>query len=260
MTMLAGAPISTCWVAARPTCSISRWVSLRLSCKGVTGDYCIFPYPYLVEVPNYHVTITPPLPAGERKKNLDTLKFIAREAGARGLEFQLAAGIYAWQWTDSPHSDHVINGLNGADGKADWKLGAAYSRDALAILLKECPEITGVTLRVHGESGVPEGNSCDFWQTLFEPSPASPQDRDRDNAKGINQIMIGRVKTASRSRSGPNSLPSIRAWAITRPTSASWKSPRPSAWSRGCSPSPMVSGASPVTAMPIFIRKGSGRR
>ena len=64
--------------------------------KGVTGDYLHFPYPYLVDVPGYHVTITPPLKPGERKKNLETLKFIARETGARGLEFQLGLWTHAW--------------------------------------------------------------------------------------------------------------------------------------------------------------------
>jgi hypothetical protein len=172
--------------------------------KGVTGDYLHFPYPYLVEVPGYHVTIAPPLPPGERAKNLETLKFIAAETGARGLEFQLGVWTHAWQWTDSPHSDHVINGLNGADGKADWKLGARYSRDALAILLKQCPEITGITLRVHGESGVPEG-TYDFWQTLFEAiAKAGRKIEIEMHAKGINQIMIDMaVKTGQPVKVGP---------------------------------------------------------
>jgi hypothetical protein len=172
--------------------------------KGVTGDYLHFPYPYLIDVPGYHVTITPALASGERKKNLETLKFIARETGARGLEFQLGIWTHAWQWTDSPHSDHVINGLNGADGKADWKLGARYCRDALAILLKECPEITGITLRVHGESGVPEG-TYDFWQTLFEAIAGAGRRIEIEmHAKGINQIMIDMaVKTGQPVKVGP---------------------------------------------------------
>jgi hypothetical protein len=172
--------------------------------KGVTGDYLHFPYPYLVEVPGYSVAITPALKPGERKKNLETLKFIARETGARGLEFQLGLWTHAWQWTDSPHSDHVIGGLNDAKGQADWKKGAAYSRDALAILLKECPEITGVTLRVHGESGVPEG-TYDFWQTLFEAIAGAGRKIEIEmHAKGINQIMIDMaVKTGQPVKVGP---------------------------------------------------------
>ena len=98
----------------------------------------------------------------------------------------------------------MIHGLNGADGKADWKLGAAYSRDALAILLKECPEITGITLRVHGESGVPEG-TYDFWQTLFEAIAGAGRKIEIEmHAKGINQIMIDMaVKTGQPVKVGP---------------------------------------------------------
>jgi len=171
--------------------------------KGVTGDYLHFPYPYLVEVPGHHVTITPALAAGERQKNLDTLKFIAREAGARGLDFQLGLWTHAWQWTDSPRSDHVIGGLSPG-GQPDWAQGAAYSRDALAILLKECPQITGITLRVHGESGVPEG-TYPFWQTLFEAIAKCGRKIEIEmHAKGINQIMIDMaVKTGQPVKVGP---------------------------------------------------------
>ena len=171
--------------------------------KGVTGDYFHFPYPYLVEVPGYNVTITPALPIGEREKNLDTLKFIARETGARGLEFQLGLWTHAWLWTDSPKSDHVIGGL-GSGSQADWAQGARYSRDALAILLRECPEITGLTLRVHGESGVPEG-SYDFWQTLFEAIAKCGRRVEIDmHAKGINQTMIDMAaKTGQPVKVGP---------------------------------------------------------
>ena len=43
---------------------------------------------------------------------------------------------------------------------------APYSHEALRLLLTQCPNITGVTLRTHGESGVPE-ESYPFWKTVF---------------------------------------------------------------------------------------------
>jgi len=152
--------------------------------RGVTDDYFHFPYPYLVEVPGFDVKIAPALAPGERERNMEMLRFIARETGARGLDFQLGIWTHAWAWTDSPHSSHVISGLK------DWTDGARYCRDALKIILAQCPEITGVTLRVHGESGVPEG-TYDFWRTLFEAFnvPGRPIEVDM-HAKGINQIMI----------------------------------------------------------------------
>ena len=151
--------------------------------RGVTGDYFHFPYPYLVEVPGYKVRVDPPLAEGERQRNLETLQFIAAETAKRGLHFQLGIWTHAYEWTDSPKSDHHIVGLTP-------ETHAAYCRDALAMLLKACPQIQGLTLRVHGESGIPEG-SYSFWQTLIDAVPAAGRTIELDmHAKGINQIMI----------------------------------------------------------------------
>lgn len=152
--------------------------------RGVTGDYFHFPYPYLVELPAYSsVAIEPPLAAGERQRNLETLQFIAAETARRGLEFQLGIWTHAYQWTDSPHADHRITGLTPTTH-------AAYCRDALSALLKACPQISGLTLRIHGESGIPEG-SYSFWQTLFDAIPAAGRSIEIDmHAKGLNQTMI----------------------------------------------------------------------
>src|ERR1035437_516726 len=158
--------------------------------RGVTGDYFHFPYPYLVEVPGYEqVHVEPALAPGERQRNLETLQFIAAETARRGMDFQLGIWTHAYQWTDSPHSDHHIAGLTP-------ETHAAYCRDALAMILKACPQITGLTMRIHGESGIPEG-SYPFWQTLFDAIPAArtPDGKPRTieidmHAKGLNQIMI----------------------------------------------------------------------
>jgi hypothetical protein len=165
--------------------------------KGVTADYFHFPYPYLVDVPGYSdvrvvelatpdgtVLAAPrPLDAEERQKNLEMLRFIAAETGARGLHFQLGIWTHAYQWTDSPKAHHRIEGLTP-------ETHAAYCRDALAMLLKECPEIGGLTMRVHGESGIPEG-SYPFWKTLFEAVSKCGRTIEIDmHAKGVNTTMI----------------------------------------------------------------------
>lgn len=165
--------------------------------RGVTDDYLHLPYPYLLKVPGYEnvrvVQLADPegnrLPAPvplsdeEREKNLDAVKFIAAETAARGLHFQLGIWTHAYKWTDSPNAYHDIEGLTP-------ETHAAYCRDALAILLKEMPEIQGVTMRVHGESGIPEG-SWDFWKTLFEAISKSGRTIEIDmHAKGVNQTMI----------------------------------------------------------------------
>jgi len=152
--------------------------------RGVTGDYLHFAYPYLVEVAGYEqVKVAPPLQPGERERNLETLQFIAAETARRGLEFQLGIWTHAYQWTASPNADHRITGLTP-------ETHATYCRDALAAVLKACPQITGLTLRIHGESGIPEG-SYSFWQTLFEAIAGAGRVIEIDlHAKGLNQTMI----------------------------------------------------------------------
>jgi hypothetical protein len=150
--------------------------------RNVTADYFQFPYPYLVDVPGHAVRVVP-LADTERARNLAALKRIGAGCASRGLEFHIGIWTHAYEWTDSPNAEHRVVGLTPATH-------AAYCRDALAMLLRECPEITGVTLRVHGESGIPEG-SYDFWQTVFEAFANAGRRIDIDmHAKGINQTMI----------------------------------------------------------------------
>jgi hypothetical protein len=57
-------------------------------------------------------------------------------------------------------------------------------------LLKEVPDISGVTFRVHGESGVEEG-SYDFWKTVFEGVVRSGRKVEIDmHAKGMDDTML----------------------------------------------------------------------
>ena len=189
---------------------------------GVTDDYFHFPYPYLVSLPGYEgVRVDPPLQTGDRERNLEMLQFIAAETARRGMQFQLGIWTHAYAWTDSPHSAHHIVGLTP-------ETHAAYCRDALSALLKLCPQVTGVTLRVHGESGIPEG-SYPFWQTLFEAFSSSGRTIEIDmHAKGINQIMIDMarktgmpVKVGAKYSAEHQSLPyhqaDIREYEIPRP-------------------------------------------
>ncbi len=150
--------------------------------RGVTGDYLHFAYPYLLDVPGYKVRAVP-LDDAERERNLEMLRFIGEETARRGLEFQLGLWTHAYEWTDSPHSDHHIQGLTP-------QTHGSYCRDALALLLKTCPAIQGVTFRVHGESGIPEG-SYDFWRTVFEGVQRAGRPVEIDmHAKGIDDKMM----------------------------------------------------------------------
>lgn len=165
--------------------------------RGVTGDYFHFVYPYLVDVPGYAqvrvvqlagadgTSLASPMPLStvEREKNLEMLRFIAKETAARGMQFQLGIWTHAYEWTDSPNAYHHIEGLTPENH-------ARYCRDALAMILKECPEIQGLTMRVHGESGIPEG-SYEFWQTVFEAAAKSGRTIEIDmHAKGVDEKII----------------------------------------------------------------------
>jgi hypothetical protein len=126
--------------------------------RNVVDAYLLFAYPFLIEVPGFDVRV-PGLSDEERARNLESLRFASDEAAARGLHFQLGVWTQAYAWVNSPRANYVIRGLNATNH-------AAYCRDAIRAVLQACPSIAGVTFRVHGESGVPEGN-YDFWRAVF---------------------------------------------------------------------------------------------
>ena len=129
------------------------------SADGVTDGYLLFPYPFFVAVTGFDVRAKN-LPDEERTRNLATLKFISEECARRALRFQLGIWTLAYQWPRSPQATYTIEGLTD-------DTHAAYCREALALLLKEVPAITGITFRVHEESGIPRGHES-FWQTQFK--------------------------------------------------------------------------------------------
>ncbi len=150
--------------------------------RDVVGDYMHFAYPYFVDVPGYKVRAAP-LDDAERDRNFEMLRFIVKETAARGLEFQLGLWTHAYEWTDSPRAQHHIEGLTP-------QTHAPYCRDALTMILKACPGITGVTMRIHGESGIPEG-SYDFWRVVFDGITRAGRPVEIDmHAKGIDSKMF----------------------------------------------------------------------
>lgn len=148
----------------------------------VTDSYLYFSYPFLVSVPGYSVRAAP-LSDRERDNNLEMLRFISDEAAARGLDFQLGLWNHAYVMSKNSTPTYSIEGLTP-------ETHAPYCRDALYTLLKACPGISGLTLRVHGESGIPEGD-FGFWEVLFQG--IGKLDRKIEvnlHAKGITEQMI----------------------------------------------------------------------
>jgi hypothetical protein len=150
--------------------------------QNVTDAYFLFAYPFFLSVPGYNVRI-PQLPDSEREKNLEMLKFISEQTVARGMQFQLGIWMHGYEWLNSPNANYTIEGLA-------HETHGPYCRDAVRLLLKTCPAISGITFRIHGESGVKEG-SYNFWKTVFDGVATCGRKVEIDmHAKGMTQTMI----------------------------------------------------------------------
>ena len=150
--------------------------------RNVTDAYFLFTYPFLLEVPGYKVRVRQ-LPDAERDRNLEMLKYISGQCVARGLEFHVGLWMHGYEWIDSPHPNYTIEGLNKSNH-------GPYCRDAVKLLLQQVPNISGLTFRIHGESGVAEG-SFDFWKMVFDGVATCGRTIEIDmHAKGMSQPMI----------------------------------------------------------------------
>lgn len=147
-----------------------------------TDNYLCFPYPFLLDVPGYDVRAEQ-VSAGERQRNLETLRYISDETKRRGLHFQLGLWNHAYDQTVDGGADstYPIVGLT-PDTHAD------YCAAALRQLLTECPAIDGLTVRVHYEGGVPEPGH-DFWRTVFAGVTGRRIEIDM-HAKGVDEGLL----------------------------------------------------------------------
>ena len=183
--------------------------------RWVADAYLLFPYPFLTAVPGYNVRAVN-LADSERDANLESLRFISHEASAHGIDFQLGLWTHGSVWADSPNANYTIEGLTPANH-------AAYCRDALAAVLRACPDITGVTLRTHYESGVGEG-SYGFWKTIFEGVPRSGRTLEIElHAKGLDRTMIDGARSVGLPvRVSASTGPSTWDCPTTSRRSANW--------------------------------------
>jgi len=148
----------------------------------VTDAYFLFAYPFLLSVPGYDVRV-PHLSDAERDRNLEMLRFISEQTVARGMDFQLGIWMHGYRWNNSPNANYTIEGLNPENH-------GPYCRDAVRTLLEAVPKISGLTFRVHGESGVAEG-SYQFWKMVFDGVASCGRKVEIDmHAKGMDQGMI----------------------------------------------------------------------
>lgn len=148
----------------------------------VEDTYLLFPYPFLIDVPGYGVRAEG-LPVEERDRNLAMLRWISDAASRRGLHFQLGLWTHGYEWQDAPGVNYPIRGLRP-------EIHARYCRDAIGALLAACPSIAGVTLRVHGESGISEA-AGDFWTEVFAGVAESGRPVEIDlHTKGLDHPVV----------------------------------------------------------------------
>lgn len=144
--------------------------------------YLHCPYPFLVAPAGHDIRVVG-LTDEEREHNLDTLRFIGREAARRGLDFQLGLWTQRYDFDDAVQADYKIVGATDENFPA-------YCRDSIAEILKACPEISGITLRIHIEGGIEEGD-YDFWRTYFAGVGAAGRRIDIDlHPKGLDHTML----------------------------------------------------------------------
>lgn len=151
--------------------------------RTATDNYLVFAYPFLLDVPGYHVRAEG-VSEADRNRNFDALAFIAQETRRRGMSFQLGLWNHAYDFGyDSKHW-YPILGISP-------EIHADYSAAAVKLLLERIPEIDGVTFRVHHEGGVHEEGHEIFWGKVFDSMSSVGRPLEVDmHAKGVDQALL----------------------------------------------------------------------
>ncbi|TDC98361.1 hypothetical protein [Actinomadura sp. 7K507] len=164
-------------------------------------NYFCFAYPFLLDVPGFGVRAQG-VDQPERDRNLESLAHIARETRRRGMDFQLGLWNHAYDYGPGVDHSHPILGI-APETHAD------YCAAALTELLRQIPDIDGITFRVHYEGGIPEQGRTDFWDGMFQAvSDAGRPMRVDLHAKGLDAAMLAGLRK-------PNIRPaaSLKYWA-----------------------------------------------
>ncbi|MBM7798969.1 hypothetical protein JOE57_001890 [Microlunatus panaciterrae] len=150
---------------------------------GATDNYLCFAYPFLLEVDGWDVTADGVTPE-ERDENLQMLRFISAETKRRGMSFQLGLWNHAYDYgRDSRHRYEILGLTPETHGD--------YSAAALAQLLAECPDIDGLTFRVHYEGGIHDQDHEIFWEKVFAGASGSGRSLEIDmHAKGVDKALL----------------------------------------------------------------------
>lgn len=168
---------------------------------GATDNYLCFAYPFLLSADGWDVRASG-VPDDERDLNLEILRFISAECKRRGMSFQLGLWNHAYDYgRDSEHRYEIL-GLTP-------ETHADYSAAALSQLLAQCPDIDGLTFRVHYEGGIHDQDHEVFWDKVFAAASGCGRDLEIDmHAKGVDQALLDAVN-----KPGLRPVLSAKYWA-----------------------------------------------
>lgn len=125
----------------------NRWNTFNL-CFSHQTPYLAPMYPFHVSVDKYPEVKAKGLTDEQREKNLEMLRTISSLARDRGLDFTLSVWQQiAWEKEAGRGQESMVTGYNR-------KNMTDYTYLALTKLLKECPGINGLQLRLNYESGI----------------------------------------------------------------------------------------------------------
>ena len=117
-------------------------------------SYLAPPYPFLFSVEKYPQVRVPGLTVEDQKLNLEALQMISRMARERGIDFIM--GIWEQRaWKRGQQS--LVEGLTD-------EILVDYARLAMEKLLRLCPDIAGIQLRVNIESGIENERQTEFYR------------------------------------------------------------------------------------------------
>ncbi|QDS87505.1 hypothetical protein EC9_16840 [Rosistilla ulvae] len=132
---------------------------------GHNTNYMIPPYAWMVKTPEYADVGVQGMTDQDRNAHLHRFRRITEIADEHGVDFTLGL------WTQLPvvavregldfGKSPVINLPEGGDR-------SKYCAVGLAELLKVCPKISGVQLRMNLESGIPHDQQETYYKTLFD--------------------------------------------------------------------------------------------
>ncbi len=117
-------------------------------------------YPYLFKIEEYPDVYVEGISETDREKNLHMLQYISGLAEKRGIKF--FAGI----WQSKVWTPEIMGGQQSKVHGVHDDMLPDYTRKGITKLLKLCPGIKGIQLRMNRESGVADQS---FFTNVFIP-------------------------------------------------------------------------------------------